>query len=165
MTYQSFLIMTRTSKGPAACAVIDKILTAPNITHFKEFLDSDHIEWLKETYQSERFIVKDGNKEINTDTRTVQEAERENKTYKTLELFAYGTYNTFKKNPNAYLKLKPPQLRKLKQLTIVTLASQSTTKILNYKDLQKAIDIKTGIIIIIILLNIYLRIIATINNI
>merc|ERR1712154_120901 len=40
-------------------------------------------------------------------------------------------------------KLNAKQLAKLKQLSIVTLAGQSTTKILHYKALQQQLEIKT----------------------
>ncbi len=46
------------------------------------------------------------------------------------ELFAYGKYGDYKKSGNKYPKFNGKQLAKLKQLSIVTLAGQSTTKIL-----------------------------------
>merc|ERR1712228_888242 len=61
----------------------------------------------------------------------------EGKWYDALELFAYGTYGDYTKNKGKYPTFK------LKQLSIVTLAGQSTTKILHYKTLQQRLEIKT----------------------
>merc|ERR1712154_685435 len=56
---------------------------------------------------------------------------------------AYGTYGDYTKNKSKYPTFNTKQLSKLKQLSIVTLAGQSTTKILHYKALQQQLEIKT----------------------
>jgi len=57
-----------------------------------------------------------------------------------LKIFAYGTYNDFKANSANLPALTPAQLKKLKQLTIVSLAS--TAKIIPYSVLHQQLDIQ-----------------------
>jgi len=61
--------------------------------------------------------------------------------YNSLELFAYGTYADYKANASKYPKFEEKQLLKLKQLSVVTLAEKSTSKVLNYNDVMNQLDI------------------------
>jgi len=61
--------------------------------------------------------------------------------YNALELFAFGTYEDYKMNSNKYPKFEEKQLLKLKQLSVVTLAEKSISKILNYDDLISRLDL------------------------
>lgn len=62
------------------------------------------------------------------------------KHYKTLNLFAYGTYKDYLENKSDYLELTPAQCKKLQHLTIATLATQE--KCIPYSVLLKELDIK-----------------------
>jgi len=68
-----------------------------------------------------------------------QLAETEEKKYlDLLKIFAYGTYANYKEN-ETLPPLTPQQVKKLKQLTIVSLCSE--TKVIPYSLLQKELDI------------------------
>eukprot|EP00484_Ammonia_sp_Unknown_P029133 CAMPEP_0197024038 /NCGR_PEP_ID=MMETSP1384-20130603/4692_1 /TAXON_ID=29189 /ORGANISM="Ammonia sp." /LENGTH=235 /DNA_ID=CAMNT_0042452367 /DNA_START=37 /DNA_END=744 /DNA_ORIENTATION=+ len=114
---ERFLLLLKSQKGKAAAALLEQILGTPAIFSFGEFLNHDNVKALK--------------------------GGSEGKWYDALELFAYGTYTEYKKNQSKYPNLNAKQLAKLKQLSIVTLAGTSTTKILYYKNLQQKLDIKT----------------------
>eukprot|EP00483_Globobulimina_turgida_P001193 UN01195 len=114
---ERFLLLLKSQKGKAAAALLEQILGTPSIFSFGEFINHNNVKALK--------------------------GSSEGKWYDALELFAYGTYGDFKKNQNKYPKFNKKQVAKLKQLSIVTFAGQSTTKILYYKTLQQQLDIKT----------------------
>ena len=120
---ERFLLLLKSQKGKAAAALLEQILGTPSIFSFGEFLSHPNVKGLKGT--------------------------SEEKWYDALELFAYGTYGDYTKNKGKYPTFNVKQLSKLKQLSIVTLAGQSTTKILHYKALQQTLEIKTGPIILI----------------
>merc|ERR1711971_1110696 len=103
--------------GKAAAALLEQILGTPSIFSFGEFLEQPNAKALKGTSEGQWFDA--------------------------LELFAYGTFADYTKDKAKYPKLNGRQLAKLKQLSIVTLAGQSTTKILHYNALQKRLEIKT----------------------
>lgn len=64
----------------------------------------------------------------------------DNKHLKTLKLFAYDNYQTYRANRDEYLSdLKPQQLKKLKMISIVDLAQRN--KVLHYRDLMSQLDI------------------------
>ena len=54
----------------------------------------------------------------------------DSKHLKTLQLFAYESYITFKADKESYIELKPQQVKKLKMITIADLAHRN--KILGY---------------------------------
>ncbi|ERN00226.1 COP9 signalosome complex subunit 7 isoform X1 [Amborella trichopoda] len=56
-----------------------------------------------------------------------------------LRLFAHGSWNDYKSNANCLPPLGPDQVRKLKQLTVLTLAE--TNKILPYDQLMQQLDV------------------------
>jgi len=114
---ERFLLLLKSQKGKACAALIEQILGTQSIFSFGEFLNQKNVQALK--------------------------GSSEDKTFQALELFAYGTYADYKKEANKYPKFNTKQISKLKQLSIVTLAGQSTTKILYYKTLQQQLDIKT----------------------
>merc|ERR1712228_134886 len=114
---ERFLLLMKSQKGKALAALLEQILGTPSIFSFGEFLSHANVKALKGT--------------------------SEGKWYDALELFAYGTYGDYTKNKGKYPTFNTKQLSKLKQLSIVTLAGQSTTKILHYKTLQQRLEIKT----------------------
>lgn len=58
---------------------------------------------------------------------------------KTLELFAYDNYQAYIKNKQAYLELKPNQVKKLKMITVADLAQRE--KVLPYSTLMSQLQI------------------------
>lgn len=62
------------------------------------------------------------------------------KHFKSLNLFAYGTYKDYLENKADYLELTPAQCKKLQHLTIATLATQE--KCIPYSVLLDELDIK-----------------------
>lgn len=59
---------------------------------------------------------------------------------RSLQLFAFQTYKQYKENPQAFIELKPQQLKKLKMITIAEMASKD--KFLKYTNLTNELDIK-----------------------
>ena len=57
----------------------------------------------------------------------------------TLNLFAYDTIAKYKQSPNAYLPLKPPQIRKLELITIADMASKQA--VVPYQSMMQVLDI------------------------
>lgn len=58
---------------------------------------------------------------------------------RTLHLFAYSTYKDYLSNRDDFIELTDIMLKKLKHLTIVSMAIEN--KCLAYKDLQNQLDI------------------------
>lgn len=58
----------------------------------------------------------------------------------TLNLFAYGTYKQYLDNKSTLIELTDVMKKKLKNLTIVTMAVR--TKCISYADLLEQLDIK-----------------------
>eukprot|EP00755_Sulcionema_specki_P005451 Sspe_Gene.32814::Locus_16068_Transcript_1_3_Confidence_0.500_Length_2362::g.32814::m.32814/K12180/COPS7, CSN7; COP9 signalosome complex subunit 7 len=108
-----YCTMAKSSKGRAAAAVVSEALSTPHIFVFGELLDVPSVAEL---------------------------ASGENKqVYDLLQIFAYDTYTEYKANKAVLPELTPPQLHKLKQLTIVALASKA--RVLHYTELSAALDI------------------------
>jgi len=61
------------------------------------------------------------------------------KALKTLELFCYGRYSDITKAKDDYMPLTDKQSRKLKQLSIISLAAES--RVIPYKTLQAELDV------------------------
>jgi len=61
------------------------------------------------------------------------------KGFKTLELFCYGRYSDFSKNKDEFSNLTDKQSRKLKQLSIVSLANEN--RVIPYNNLQTELDV------------------------
>lgn len=110
---QQYLILAKNSKGKAAAANINQVLSAPNVFVFGELLDLQNVQQLAET--------------------------EDKKSLDLLKIFAYGTYADYKANAASLPALTPAQTKKLKQLTIVSLSNR--TKAISYSVLQKELDI------------------------
>jgi len=92
-----YTLIAKSAKGKACVAVIQQVLANPNTYVFGELLEQPNVKAL---------------------------AEGENKLwYDTLTLFAYGTYKQYKENPKNYGDLAEPLIKKLRQLSVVTIAS------------------------------------------
>jgi len=110
---QQFILLAKTSKGKACSALIGQALGAPNVMVFGELLDMPNVQQLAGT--------------------------EEQKMLDLLKIFAYGTYSEYKQNASKFPPLTPAQTKKLKQLSIVTLASQS--RLIPYSVLQEQLEI------------------------
>ena len=64
----------------------------------------------------------------------------DNKYLRTLELFSYDNYITYKNDKGTYIELKAGQVKKLKMISIADMAMKS--KVLSYSDLMRDLDIK-----------------------
>jgi len=108
---QSFVLISKSAKGKACAAVIQQALSAPNVYVFGELLEMPNVLQLAET--------------------------EDKKVLELLKIFAYGTYSDFK--AGQFPPLSAIQTKKLKQLTIVSLSSQS--KVIPYSVLQQQLEI------------------------
>jgi len=110
---EQFLIVARAQRGRACAALIQQILGNRKVFHFGELLSTPSVAALADSpdYQA---------------------------SYRTLELFSYHTYRQYKENPDAYLELSEAQSRKLKLLTVVSLAEKSSE--LAYSVLMSELD-------------------------
>jgi len=92
-----YSLLAKSAKGKACVAVIQQVLQNPNTYVFGELLELPNVKAL---------------------------AEGENKPwYDALTLFAYGTYKQYKENQKTYPELAEPLIKKLRQLSVVSIAS------------------------------------------
>jgi len=110
---QPFVLLCKNSKGKAAAALIQQALSAPNVYVFGELLEHPNIQQLAETEDAKYLEL--------------------------LKIFAYGTYADYKAKAASLPPLTPIQIKKLQQLTIVSLST--INKIIPYETLQKELDI------------------------
>lgn len=111
---EQFCILAGTTKGKACSALIQQVLNHKNIFTFGELLEVPSIKQL-------------------------QEIEGCESAFATLQLFAYGVYRDYLSNRSKYLTLMPPQVLKLRQLTLVTLCEQN--KSISYDALFHELDL------------------------
>jgi len=97
--------------------IIIDILENPSLNNFSEFLNMEEIDSLK--------------------------SGEYDKFYNTLNLFAFGTYRQFLENKEKIIPLTPQMDKKLKHLTILTLATQRKT--LPYDELMVELDLKNNV--------------------
>jgi len=110
---QQYILLAKNAKGKACAALIQQALSAPNVLVFGELLDMPNVKALAGTEDS--------------------------KWYELLQIFAYGSYVDYKARAGTLPELTAGQVRKLKQLSIVTLSSQS--RLIPYSILQEHLDI------------------------
>jgi len=111
---QQYLLLAKSAKGKACAAVIQQALSAANVYVFGELLDMANVQQLAGTEDAKMLEL--------------------------LKIFAFGTWQDYKANAATFGPLTPSQTKKLKQLTIVTLASQS--KLIPYTVLQQQLEIQ-----------------------
>lgn len=111
---EQFVLLAKTAKGAAAVELIKQALEAPGVYVFGELLDMPHV------------------KELSTGSHSPY--------YDLLNIFAYGTYSDYKAKKGKLPELTPAQLTKLRQLTIVSLATK--TKHIPYSVLLQELDIQ-----------------------
>lgn len=110
---EQFILLSKNTKGAAAIELVKQALETPNVYVFGELLDSPNIKELAES-----------NKDY----------------YDLLRLFAYGTYSDYRVNKESLPALSSAMEKKLKQLSIVTLASKN--KCIQYSTLLADLDIR-----------------------
>ncbi|XP_023943636.1 COP9 signalosome complex subunit 7a [Bicyclus anynana] len=111
---EQFILLAKGAKGSACAELIKQVLEAPGVHVFGELLEMPNIKELETGQYATHF--------------------------KTLNLFAYGTYKDYLENKSEYLELSQVQCKKLQHLTIATLATQE--KCIPYSVLLKELDIK-----------------------
>ena len=110
---EQLLVLAKSHKAKALEMIIEKVLADPSIYKFSEFLDIEN----------------------------VQKLGGSNKYLKSLKLFAYENYEDYKNNSKEYIVLNEKQLKKLKMLSVITMAGKSKT--LSYTKLSKDLDISS----------------------
>jgi len=110
-TLQQFLILAKNSKGKAASMVVQQALNAPGLYHFGELLAHPNIAALEQA---------------------------DPPSYQLIKVFAYGNLAEFRATAGLP-QLTPQQLNKLRQLTLVSLSSDS--KVISYLTLQTQLEI------------------------
>ncbi|KAJ9123702.1 hypothetical protein QFC24_003476 [Naganishia onofrii] len=110
---EPFLLVARSTKGAAAAKVIMDATSGPGVYGFGELLDMPNIKQL-------------------------QTHESLSSHYKLLQLFAYGTYQSYEADRASYPALNKAQLEKLKQLSLVSLGMESRS--LAYSSLLPVLD-------------------------
>eukprot|EP01083_Nonionella_stella_P094379 264741_1 len=110
---EQFCVLAKTTKGKAVVALIQEVLKHPEIFVFGELLNLPNIKSITGTEQ-QRYVD-------------------------LLKIFAYGTYKDY--DAKTMPELTPPQLTKLKQLSIVTMASKKKT--IPYAELMSVLDVRS----------------------
>jgi len=111
---EQFVLLAKGAKGAAAAELIKQALDAPGVYVFGELLDTSNIKELSEGQFAPH--------------------------YNLLNLFAYGIYRDFKESSGNLPELSPVQVKKLRHLTIVSLATK--TKCIPYSVLLQELDMK-----------------------
>ncbi|KAK9722099.1 hypothetical protein K7432_002946 [Basidiobolus ranarum] len=111
---ESYLLLAKSAKGAACAQLIKELLAAPNTFVFSEVLRMPNVTELKNQPEYASY-------------------------FSLLELFSYGTYQDYKERASSLPELTQPQIRKLKSLSIVTLASEK--HVLEYSNLLHYLDI------------------------
>ena len=137
--------LAKQQKGLALVFLIEKVLTNPKIYVFGELLSVPSVQALRTSavaggsnshpsQEASSSSSGDGN-----DSGT-GDSTKSSKSYRTLELFAYGTYRDYATEPDQYIALTPAMANKLKQLSIVSMAVQS--KVLSYEYMQDELQVQ-----------------------
>lgn len=111
---EQFVLLSKGAKGAAAVELVKQVLETPGIYVFGELLDMPNIQELATSHP---------------------------KYHTLLNIFAFGTYADYKANKEELPELTPPMEKKLKHLTIVTLATKN--KCISYDTLLKELEMKS----------------------
>jgi len=112
---ESFLLLSKSTRGAAASDLILQAISAPNVYVFGELLRSTNLQELNKKSETSPY-------------------------WNLLELFAYGTYGDYLKNRDQFPPLNESMILKLRQLTIVTLAA--VNKHIPYDRLLKELGLR-----------------------
>ncbi|EPQ30166.1 uncharacterized protein PFL1_02282 [Pseudozyma flocculosa PF-1] len=115
---EPFLILARSTKprGAAAAKLVQQVTEANDVYAFAELFDVPGVAELRTSEEYAHF-------------------------YRLLELFAYGTLPDYTASPSSFPELTAAQLLKLRQLTLVSLASG--TRVLPYATLFASLNLAT----------------------
>ncbi|KAF6208846.1 hypothetical protein GE061_014587 [Apolygus lucorum] len=111
---EQFVLLSKSAHGAAAAELIRQVLAAPGVHVFGELLDMPTIKELENGPHAS--------------------------SYRTLNVFAYGTYHDYLANKQDLIDLTEVEKKKLQHLTIVTLATKM--KCIPYNVLLKELDMK-----------------------
>lgn len=136
-TYDQFhkVIKENATNKQEIAKIIVQILENSSLYTFSEFLQLPEINEVIEV--AKRDIIKSL---ISLPIPLQLKTGEFEKHYNTLNLFAFGTYRQHLENKDKLLQLTAVMDRKLKHLTILTLATQKKT--LPYDDLMNELDLK-----------------------
>ncbi|KAI8469997.1 MAG: hypothetical protein J3K34DRAFT_521680 [Monoraphidium minutum] len=110
---QQYILLGKSARGRALCELIKKATAEPGLFAFGELLDSPNIAELRQGEHAPHVLL--------------------------LELFCYGTWPEYKEHRAQLPALSEQQQLKLKQLTVISLATQD--KVLPYDRLMGVLDI------------------------
>ncbi|XP_076451335.1 COP9 signalosome complex subunit 7b-like [Babylonia areolata] len=111
---EPFLLLMKNAKGAGAVSILTQALEAPNVYVFGELLDLPNVQELASGSHAPFFNL--------------------------LNMFAYGTYREYKAEKANLPELSAVQLKKLRHLTVVSLATKS--KCIPYSVLLEELDIQ-----------------------
>eukprot|EP00456_Euglypha_rotunda_P089827 TRINITY_DN9340_c0_g1_i3.p1 TRINITY_DN9340_c0_g1~~TRINITY_DN9340_c0_g1_i3.p1 ORF type:complete len:221 (+),score=39.69 TRINITY_DN9340_c0_g1_i3:2-664(+) len=112
---EGYQVLLKTAKGSAAVSVIKEALKNPALFVFGELIDMPNVLELEKNPEHKPWLD-------------------------VIRIFAYGTYQDYKAKSKDLPALSAPQTEKLKQLTLVSLASK--TKTLSYSTLIESLELK-----------------------
>ena len=121
-----FCQLASQQKNLALVFLIEKVLKHQKIHVFGELLSVKSVIALKTAGEEP------GNE---------QNSDSFKRSYNTLELFAYGTYGDYLRDSSLYIELSEDMSRKLKQLSIISMAMEN--KILTYNELQEKLMVNS----------------------
>nr|CAB3232931.1 COP9 signalosome complex subunit 7a-like [Phallusia mammillata] len=111
---EQFLILAKTAHGAALRKLIEQELESPDIYVFGELLELTCVQELCDDPEGAKYL-------------------------KLLNIFAYGTYKDYVQQAAHLLPLSPLMSKKLRQLTVVSLAAKS--KYISYESLLAEVDL------------------------
>jgi len=114
---QTYVALAKNAKGKSVVAAIQQALSATNVFVYSELLELPSVQALAGTEDAKFLDL--------------------------LKIFAYGTYSDFKTAKNSLPPLSPLQIKKLQQLTIVSLAA--VNKVIPYSVLQQQLEMQGGL--------------------
>ncbi|XAO24336.1 hypothetical protein I312_103134 [Cryptococcus bacillisporus CA1280] len=113
---EPFLILARSTKGAAAAKIILDVTAAPGVYVFSELLEMPNIQELSSNASFGGH-------------------------FQLLQLFAYGTLQDYEENKGIFPSLMDAHINKLRQLTLLSLASQHRS--LRYQDVSQTLQLQT----------------------
>ncbi|RPB14199.1 hypothetical protein P167DRAFT_520631 [Morchella conica CCBAS932] len=115
LALQPYLALAKSATGRAAADLVMQATQAPGVFVFSELLEMPNIQALAGNADGAKYLA-------------------------LLKIFAYGSYGDYKANATTLPPLSPAQLHKLRQLTLITLASQGPSH-LTYASLLHTLDL------------------------
>ncbi|KAI5843904.1 hypothetical protein DFP73DRAFT_573498 [Morchella snyderi] len=115
LALQPYLALAKSATGRAAADLVTQATQAPGVFVFSELLETPNIQALAANADGAKYLD-------------------------LLKIFAYGSYSDYKANAASLPTLNPAQLHKLRQLSLITLASQGPSH-LTYASLLHTLDL------------------------